>query len=205
MYDLLDFVKYAAKYSCFLNFVVYFMKVYIVHMGVQTLFRIELSPCREGLGQVLTLEPIKEVSMTTGTKMGTQHISGSTCVNSPTSTLANNFAASLSLKSPVAHLSNRKKPEKRLQSAMHLRSTHCGLNSVLPVMNLGTKAAKIRRQSLRTFYGNSVHSPNLMTAVPTAVITVRRSPRFQGNAYREGGFALAIVITAILRQVPPWS
>ena len=153
-----------------------------------TRFRIELSPCREGLGQVLTLEPIKEVSMTTGTKMGTQHISGSTCVNSPTSTLANNFAASLSLKSPVAHLANRKKPEKRLQSAMHLRSTHCGLNSVLdgtpsPVMNLGTKAAKIRRQSLRTFYGNSVHSPNLMTAVPTAVITVRRSPRFQGNVY----------------------
>ena len=91
--------------------------------------------------------------MTTGTKMGTQHISGSTCVNSPTSTLANNFAASLFLKSSVAHLPNRKKPEKRLQSAMHLRSTHCGLNSVLdgtpsPVMNLGTKAAKIRRQSL---------------------------------------------------------
>ena len=171
-----------------------------MHVGVQTLFRIELSPCREGLGQVLTLEPIKEVSMTTGTKMGTQHISGSTCVNSPTSTLANNFAASLSLKSPIAHLSNRKKPEKRLQSAMHLRSTHCGLNSVLdgtpsPVMNLGTKAAKIRRQSLRTFYGNSVHSPNLMSAVPTAVITVRRSPRFQGNAYREG---VSIVMTAIL-------
>ena len=103
---------------------------------------------------MLTLEPIKEVSMTTGTKMGTQHISGSTCVNSPTSTLANNFAASLSLKSPIAHyLSNRKKPEKRLQSAMHLRSTHCGLNSVLdgtpsPVMNLGTKAAKISQDIL---------------------------------------------------------
>ena len=134
--------------------------------------------------------------------MGTQHISGSTCVNSPTSTLANNFAASLSLKSPIAHLSNCKKPEKRLQSAMHLRSTHCGLNSVLdgtpsPVMNLGTKAAKIRRQSLRTFYGNSVHSPNLMTAVPTAVITVRRSPRFLGNAYREGGLTL---LWPLLRQ-----
>ena len=94
--------KYAAEYSClWLNEL-----CCLLHEGLHCacgLFRIELSPCREGLGQVLMLEPIKEVSMTTGTKMGTQHIFGSTRVNSPTSTLADNFTASLSLKSPVAH------------------------------------------------------------------------------------------------------
>lgn len=144
------------------------------------------STCREGLGQVLSLEPIKEESFTSGNGTAIYHNSGSTCVNSPTSLLANNFATSLTLKSPSTQLEKCK----RLRSAAHLRSTHFGLNSILdatssPVANIGTKPKKIRRQSLRTFYGNSIFSPNMMTAVPEGVITVRRSPRFQGMYLRE--------------------
>ena len=41
------------------------------------------------------------------------------------------------------------------------------------------KKKRIRRESLRQFYGNSVNSPNL-TEVPSAVIKVRRSPRLAG-------------------------
>lgn len=128
----------------------------------------------------MTLEPIQEESITTGTKVLPLYNSGSTCVNSPTSTLAKSLTTSLNLKSPSA------KSEKRLQAAAHLRPANFGLNSILdgtmsPESNLGTKSKKIRRQSLRTFYGNSIHSPNVMTAVPNGMITVRRSPRFQGK------------------------
>ena len=42
------------------------------------------------------------------------------------------------------------------------------------------KKKRIRRQSLRYFYGNSVSSPNL-TEVPSSVIKVRRSPRLIGE------------------------
>jgi hypothetical protein len=42
------------------------------------------------------------------------------------------------------------------------------------------KKKKIRRQSLRHYYGNSINSPNL-TEVPRAVIKVRRSPRLEGE------------------------
>ena len=42
------------------------------------------------------------------------------------------------------------------------------------------KKKKIRRESLRQYYGNSVNSPNL-TEVPKAVIKVRRSPRLAGE------------------------
>ena len=42
------------------------------------------------------------------------------------------------------------------------------------------KKKRIRRQSLRYFYGNSVSSPNL-TEVPSSVIKVRRSPRLLGE------------------------
>ena len=138
---------------------------------------LNFSPCR-----VLTLEPIKEVSMYWYQNGDTAHF-WFHLSNFNTSQQLHCFTlpevAGCSFDKP-------QKAEKRLQSAMHLRSTHCGLNSVLdgtpsPVMNLGTEVVNIRHQFLRTIYGNSVHSPNLMTAVPTAVITVRRSPRFQNN------------------------
>ena len=53
-----------------------------------------------------------------------------------------------------------------------------GLNSILDE-SLHPVPRKIRRQSLRTFYGNSFSSPNL-TEVPATSITVRRSPRIHG-------------------------
>lgn len=60
-----------------------------------------------------------------------------------------------------------------------------GLNSLLdgspmPSQNTFTFKKTIKRPSLREFYGNSVNSPNL-TEVPSAMITVRRSPRFAGK------------------------
>jgi hypothetical protein len=42
------------------------------------------------------------------------------------------------------------------------------------------KKKRIRRESLRHYYGNNIHSPNL-TEVPRAVIKVRRSPRQEGE------------------------
>ena len=60
-----------------------------------------------------------------------------------------------------------------------------GLNSLLDSSPMPSQPAfefkkRIKHQLLREFYGNSVNSPNL-TEVPSAVITVRRSPRFAGK------------------------
>ena len=45
------------------------------------------------------------------------------------------------------------------------------------------KKKRIRRESLRQYYGNSINSPNL-TEVPRAVIKVRRGPRLAGERFR---------------------
>ena len=55
--------------------------------------------------------------------------------------------------------------------------------SIIPgveAVGVAKKKKRIRRESLRQYYGNSINSPNL-TEVPRAVIKVRRSPRLAGD------------------------
>ena len=142
---------------------------------------------------MLALEPIEEEGLTFGGKAAfrsnlssSTNSSSSACGNSPGSVLASNFTASLNLTSPDAESAKFKNWKKK--KGLQLNSANFGLNSILdgtpsPVSIMaGAKTKKIKRQSLRAFYGNSVSSPNLMmTAVPSDSITVRRSPRLQGE------------------------
>ena len=152
--------------------------------------------CSDGLGQVLKLEPIQEDSPVTRKAVTSDF--GSACVSSPATTLANDLTASLTLKSPNDSSAKCKKAQKkRLQTSRHLHSTHFGLNSILdntpsPVLIHGARTKKIKRQSLRSFYGNSINSPNLMQ-VPKEVITMRRSPRLQGT-----GLLLLLLLLLLL-------
>ena len=59
----------------------------------------------------------------------------------------------------------------------------CALSHAIGIEAAGLmkKKKRIRRESLRHFYGNSVNSPNL-TEVPSGVIKVRRSPRLAGKS-----------------------
>ena len=61
-------------------------------------------------------------------------------------------------------------------------NSHNNLLLIIPgVEAVGVaKKKRIRRESLRQYYGNSINSPNL-TEVPGAVIKVRRSPRLAGD------------------------
>ncbi len=104
-------------------------------------------------------------------------------VSSPPSVLASQLSDKLAIASPIP-LSDPASTNVAVSSAKwkpsHLEAcsgSNLGLNSILDKsFQSGPVPKKIRRQSLRSFYGNSVNSPNL-TQVPANAITVRRSPR----------------------------
>ena len=141
--------------------------------------------CSGGLSQVLTLEPILDVSQSDSTMKTVPSVLRFSAVKSPTSALASNMSSALSLQSPLTRAGE--KNDKKLKQALHLHPSRNGLNSILDgspsdfPSTLGASAGKkkIKRQSLRSFYGNSVNSPNL-TEVPSCAIVVRRSPRRNG-------------------------
>ena len=110
---------------------------------------------------------------------------------SPTSTLAQQFSRDLAVKSPQENPSlpgNAVTNSSLLTfAAKKYQSTNDGLNSILdgsplvgPKFGGRKRSSRIRRQSLRQYYGCSVNSPNL-TEVPGELINVRRSPRLAGT------------------------
>lgn len=130
-----------------------------------------------GLGQVLKLEPIPEDPQSdSSTGPSEFHFSA---IKSPASSLACDISTSLSLESPSTRI--RRPSSKNLKQPLHLQPSQNGLNSILDGSPSNFQAAfggktRIKRESLRSFYGNSVNSPNL-TEVPSSAIIVRRSPR----------------------------
>ena len=111
---------------------------------------------------------------------------------SPTSLLAQQFSHNLAVKSPQENLTPLPGSAVTNSSlftfaAKRYQSTNDGLNSILdgsplagPKFGARRQSSKIRRQSLRKFYGRSVNSPNL-TEVPEELKAVRRSPRLAGR------------------------
>lgn len=161
--------------------------IYVMYCRPRMQWYVLYSPhiflCSDGLGQVLTLDPIKEEDSHSSTgKLVPFDSTFSQHIKSPASLLASNLTTLLTLTSP--NEKSMKPEQKRLQSVRNLHSTHFGLNSILDGSPdsgsiLGTNPKKIRHESLRCFYGSSANSPN-RTEVPHSSITVRRSPRFQG-------------------------
>ena len=136
--------------------------------------------CSEGLGQILLLNSSKEdvFNSNSTTQRPVPFHFGQ---QSPASQLSSDLTSTLTINTPPGKLARLKRQEqKKLKSA---QPANFGLNSILDGSphNPDFKPAKksIRRQSLRSFYGNSVNSPNL-TEVPNSAITVRRSPRLNG-------------------------
>ena len=136
--------------------------------------------CREGLHSV----DLK--SAADSCDGPTSPVSTMVSVSSPSSVLAVKLSKRLSIASPdvlasaskSASTTLKKKKWKPPHMELLTSTTNLGLNSFLD-KSFHPSPKKIRRQSLRTFYGNSVDSPNL-TQVPVNIITVRRSPRNHG-------------------------
>lgn len=136
-----------------------------------------------GLGQILS--PSKEADTFDSTiQRPTPFHFG---LQSPASQLSSDFTSTLTIDTPSGKPTQVKNPQqKTLKSAQHFQPANFGLNSILdgspnPASSgFGLAKKTIKRQSLRSFYGNSVNSPNL-TEVPSSAITVRRSPRLNGN------------------------
>jgi len=115
----------------------------------------------------------------------TSPVSSMVSVASPASVQAVKLSNKLSITSPDMLVNAGKSASTSLArwKPFHMEermtsSANLGLNSILD-KSFHPSPKKIKRQSLRSFYGNSVNSPNL-TQVPVSAITVRRSPRNHG-------------------------
>ena len=127
----------------------------------------------EGLGQLLVLEPIQEAASSP-----TEGPPSLLSPHSPGTSLAHSFTQSLSIQSPLlagtrAPLQSSKvcSSKSLLSSARRCQPTNDGLNSILdgspvPFPNQKTTKKVIRHTALKSFYGNSVDSPNLTELPP---------------------------------------
>ena len=130
-----------------------------------------------GLGEALTLEPIKEFRFSPSeSPVFKSAINPPTLqFKSPTTLLARDFSSTLQMNSPTlpqkggaVAKSGLNSTTSFISSAKRFQSSHEGLNTILdgspdsPPKLVSHK--KIRRSALRNYYGNKVNSPSPVIA-----------------------------------------
>ena len=165
---------------------------------------LRLYSCRPpGLGEALTLEPIKEFKFSPSEspvfKTAVNPNSSALEFKSPTTLLAQDLSNTLQMNSPA--LPQRGGPVTKsglystksfISSARRFQSTREGLNTILdgspdsPPKLVSHK--KIRRSALRDYYGNSVNSPNPVGGLLSAELQ-RGTERISWQS--TGGVAMA--------------